>query len=138
VQLFLWFGLSVIFLTSSLAERLLKMKPAITSKKFNPFNAAQMAAALAGAPAAAVQDKDAPATSTKDWQNALSSRSLPELQQKITEKRAVGRPKSAALKQATTIRFDADVLNAFKATGRGWQTRVNDAMRDWLRTHTFN
>jgi uncharacterized protein (DUF4415 family) len=33
---------------------------------------------------------------------------------------------------STTIRFDQDVLDALKATGRGWQTRVNDAMRDWL------
>lgn len=35
-------------------------------------------------------------------------------------------------KVATTIRFDQDVLDALKASGRGWQTRVNDAMRDWL------
>ena len=97
-----------------------------------------MAAALASAPAKAVLDIDEPASKAKDWQNAITSQSLPDLQQKLAEKRAVGRPKSAALKQATTIRFDADVLHAFKATGRGWQTRVNDAMRDWLRTHTFN
>ncbi|MFJ1298470.1 BrnA antitoxin family protein [Pseudomonadota bacterium AL_CKDN230030165-1A_HGKHYDSX7] len=38
-------------------------------------------------------------------------------------------------KTATTIRFDADVIEAFRATGRGWQTRINDALRDWLKTH---
>lgn len=38
-------------------------------------------------------------------------------------------PKAGPLKQATTIRFDADVLAALKASGAGWQTRVNDAMR---------
>ncbi len=43
-----------------------------------------------------------------------------------------GRQK-AALKVPTTIRFDADVLAAVKATGKGWQTRVNDAMREWVR-----
>jgi len=37
---------------------------------------------------------------------------------------------------ATTIRFDADVPAELKATGRSWQTRVNDAVKDWLRTHT--
>lgn len=42
-------------------------------------------------------------------------------------------PQKAPIKQPTTIRFDADVLEALKATGRGWQTRVNDAMREWLR-----
>ena len=35
-------------------------------------------------------------------------------------------------KVATTIRFDQDVLDALRASGRGWQTRVNDAMREWL------
>lgn len=38
-------------------------------------------------------------------------------------------------KTATTIRFDADVIEAFRATGRGWQTRINDALREWLKTH---
>ncbi|TOZ63225.1 hypothetical protein DIJ60_07440, partial [Burkholderia pseudomallei] len=28
-----------------------------------------------------------------------------------------------------------DVLDAFKATGRGWQTRVNAALKEWLKTH---
>ena len=46
-----------------------------------------------------------------------------------------GRPKSDRTKIATTIRFDEDVLAAFKATGRGWQTRMNDALREWLREH---
>jgi uncharacterized protein (DUF4415 family) len=47
-----------------------------------------------------------------------------------------GRPPAAVVKERITIRFDADVLEAFRATGKGWQTRVNDAMRDWLRTHS--
>ena len=41
-------------------------------------------------------------------------------------------PQKLPLKQPTTIRFDADVLAALKATGPGWQTRVNDAMREWV------
>ena len=39
----------------------------------------------------------------------------------------------APTKVATTIRFDADVLQAVKSTGRGWQTRVNDAVREWAK-----
>lgn len=42
-------------------------------------------------------------------------------------------PQKAPTKVSTTIRFDADVLAALKTTGRGWQTRVNDAMREWLK-----
>ena len=43
-----------------------------------------------------------------------------------------GRPKGSGSKEATSIRIDRDVLAAFRATGRGWQTRMNDALRQWL------
>lgn len=49
-----------------------------------------------------------------------------------------GRPvgsTAAVRKSATTIRLDVEVLAAFKATGQGWQTRMNNALRDWLETH---
>jgi uncharacterized protein (DUF4415 family) len=45
--------------------------------------------------------------------------------------RPVGSVK-ASPKVQTAIRFDPDVLGALKATGKGWQTRVNDVMREWL------
>lgn len=48
--------------------------------------------------------------------------------------RPVGSVK-AGRKVQTTIRFDPDVLNALRAIGRGWQTRVNDVMKDWLKSH---
>lgn len=35
-----------------------------------------------------------------------------------------------------TIRYDAEVLAAFRATGPGWQARMNAALVDWLKTHT--
>lgn len=48
----------------------------------------------------------------------------------------IGRPPSRKpLKVPTTIRLDPDVLAALKATGKGWQTRVNEALREWLATH---
>lgn len=31
---------------------------------------------------------------------------------------------------------DAEVVEAFRATGKGWQTRMNAALRDWLKTHS--
>ncbi|WP_317134829.1 BrnA antitoxin family protein [Rhodoferax lithotrophicus] len=34
------------------------------------------------------------------------------------------------------LRLDSDVLAALRATGRSWQTRVNDRMREWKNTHT--
>lgn len=40
-----------------------------------------------------------------------------------------GRPKAAAPKRAINIRLDPDVLAHFRATGRGWQSRINAALR---------
>lgn len=40
-----------------------------------------------------------------------------------------GRPKAAAPKELTTLRLDPDVLAHFRATGPGWQTRINEALR---------
>jgi uncharacterized protein (DUF4415 family) len=46
-----------------------------------------------------------------------------------------GRPVGSGTKISTTIRFDAEVLEAFKASGDGWQTRMNDALKEWLKSH---
>ena len=40
-----------------------------------------------------------------------------------------GRPRMANPKQAVKLRLDADVLAHFRATGPGWQTRINAAVR---------
>lgn len=45
-------------------------------------------------------------------------------------------PQKSPTKVPTTIRFDADVLAALKASGKGWQTRVNEVVKDWLKTHS--
>lgn len=47
-----------------------------------------------------------------------------------------GRPAGSATKEQVAIRFDHDVLEAFRMAGPGWQTRMNDALKDWLRTHS--
>lgn len=44
-------------------------------------------------------------------------------------RRTVGRPPLAAPKQAIKLRLDPDVLEYFRATGPGWQTRINNALR---------
>ena len=47
-----------------------------------------------------------------------------------------GRPTGSGSKEQVAIRIDRDVLAAFRAGGAGWQTRMNDALRDWLRSHS--
>lgn len=41
-----------------------------------------------------------------------------------------GRPPVVAPRPTLTMRIDADVLAAFKATGPGWQTRINAVLRE--------
>lgn len=48
-------------------------------------------------------------------------------------KRRVGRPALVRTKVSTNIRLDPDVLNAFKSTGAGWQTRMNEALHEWAK-----
>lgn len=47
-----------------------------------------------------------------------------------------GRPKAAVTKERITIRLSPDVVQSFRATGDGWQTRVDAALRDWLKSHS--
>ena len=42
----------------------------------------------------------------------------------------VGRPKAQVTKVAVKLRLDPDVLEALRATGAGWQTRVNSILRE--------
>ena len=44
-----------------------------------------------------------------------------------------GRPKSDKPKVSTTIRLSKEVIDHFRADGRGWQTRIDDALREWIR-----
>lgn len=43
-----------------------------------------------------------------------------------------GRPPSASPKQLVSLRLDPDVLAGFRATGAGWQSRINAVLREWL------
>lgn len=48
-----------------------------------------------------------------------------------------GRGKQKApIKVAITVPYDSEVITAFKATGRGWQTRMNNTLKEWLVTHS--
>jgi len=71
----------------------------------------------------------------KPASEALSPETYAEL---IGMKRSRGRPKAQATKVFTAIRLDADVLATFKATGKGWQTRVNAALRQFIEEHPIS
>jgi uncharacterized protein (DUF4415 family) len=52
---------------------------------------------------------------------------FPDLADAIDRK--LGRPKAESPKKAISIRLDQEVIDRFKATGDGWQSRMNEALR---------
>ncbi|MBE2258868.1 MAG: BrnA antitoxin family protein [Candidatus Accumulibacter sp.] len=38
-------------------------------------------------------------------------------------------------KVAVTLRYSREVLEYFKGTGEGWQTRMNEALREYVEQH---
>jgi uncharacterized protein (DUF4415 family) len=64
---------------------------------------------------------------------------IPELTKQFREAephiggRKVGRPRSLTRKVALKLRLDPDVVEAFRATGPGWQTKINATLRLSLR-----
>jgi uncharacterized protein (DUF4415 family) len=78
---------------------------------------------------------------TKDFKHFKpASEVLPELlgaelAEELLRPKKTGRPHASAPKIFTCIRLDPDVLEAFRSTGKGWQTRMNDALKEWLREH---
>ncbi len=40
-----------------------------------------------------------------------------------------GRPKSESPKRQVTLRLDSEILDHFRAGGRGWQGRINDVLK---------
>ena len=73
------------------------------------------------------------------------ARPAPEVLPKILEKelaadllkRKPGKrgPQRRPKKEPVTVRYSPDVLNYFRSTGPGWQTRINEALKDWVAQH---
>ena len=59
--------------------------------------------------------------------DALSSPLLTKLNVRGVQK--------APTKERITIRLSPEVVKPFRATGDGWQTRVDAALKDWLKSH---
>jgi uncharacterized protein (DUF4415 family) len=72
--------------------------------------------------AAALSDPDALPLTDEEWEAI-----------KPTVRR--GRPPAAVTKERITIRLSREVLDEFRATGTGWQSRVDAALKEWLKTH---
>jgi len=69
---------------------------------------------------------------TADLKRFKGAASLPA---GLRRKLGVRGPQKAPTKERITIRLSRDVVDQFRATGDGWQTRVDAALQDWLANH---
>ena len=72
-------------------------------------------------------DKDIPEMTAAEFARAKPLRTaMPKVVEAM--KRGRGRPKSPAPKQRVSLRLDPRIVAGWKATGDGWQSRVNDVL----------
>jgi len=74
--------------------------------------------------AAALADPDAQPLTDEQLQAMVPMRSLR------------GRPKLQHKKQLVSVRYSPEVLSFFKATGEGWQSRMDSVLRDYVIRHS--
>jgi len=99
-----------------------------------------MNAKLPNTPKAWVDPDDAPELDEVFFRNATpliddKPVSLAQYAKAVRRGRPVGTTKNVT-KVPTTIRLSPEVSAAFRATGRGWQTRIDAALKDWLKDHS--
>jgi uncharacterized protein (DUF4415 family) len=77
-------------------------------------------------------DDENPEWTEEDFKRARPASEVlpPELYARLTARRPGQRgAQKAPTKVAVTLRLDPDVVDAFKADGPGWQTRINQALK---------
>jgi uncharacterized protein (DUF4415 family) len=68
----------------------------------------------------------------EDFKRAVPFSGLPESLRNTLSSRQRG-PQKAPVKERISIRLSPEVVASFRATG--WQTRLDAALKDWLKTH---
>ena len=66
-----------------------------------------------------------------------ASEILPKELLNVLPHRKVGQrgPQKQPTKIAVTLRYSPEVVKYFKATGKGWQSRMDEALKHWIRKH---
>ncbi len=78
-------------------------------------------------------DAENPEWTAADFNQALPAREM--LPSALLHKLGVRGPQKTPTKELVSIRLSRDVVETFRASGDGWQTRIDHALKEWLRTH---
>lgn len=81
-------------------------------------------------------DADNPEWTVAEVRSAKSFSGLSKTLQTKLSRRPRG-TQVAPTKERITIRLSPEVVETFRASGAGWQTRMDAALQDWLKTHAL-
>lgn len=84
-------------------------------------------------PDSASFDEDNPEWTAEMFANARPAEEVLPPEILAAFRRPRGRPVKAARKVRIAVRLDPDVVDHFRASGPGWQTRINDALAGLVR-----
>jgi uncharacterized protein (DUF4415 family) len=74
-------------------------------------------------------DDENPEWTARDFAEAKRVWEIPELAHLSKRKPGERGPQKAPTKQQVTLRLDRDVIERFRSTGSGWQSRINEVLR---------
>ena len=80
---------------------------------------------------------DGDAAHDEPWDRAIVTHGGGVAETLAELRRAKGQrgPQKTPRKTATAIRLSPEVMEFFKASGRGWQTRIDEALREYVKEH---
>jgi len=72
-----------------------------------------------------------------EWTEEMVREARPatEVAPKIVAAHRPGRPLKEDEKRQLTLRLSPAVVDYFKSTGPGWQTRINEALKEYVEAH---
>jgi uncharacterized protein (DUF4415 family) len=76
---------------------------------------------------------DAPEWTDEDFKRARPISDFPELLEAFERARGQRGPQKAPTKERIGLRLDQDVVAHFRATGPGWQRRINDVLAEYVK-----
>jgi uncharacterized protein (DUF4415 family) len=103
----------------------------VSKKRYGGYTVEQLKAHASSEPG--TFDEDNPPLTAEDWKNMIPiEEAPPELLEKILSafpKTRVRGPQKSPTKEAVSLRLSSEVLDHYRATGRGWQTRIDETLK---------
>jgi uncharacterized protein (DUF4415 family) len=112
------------------------MKSNATSKKF-PASAKEWAAVVKAAPG---KDRELTSKEEAQWATGVLVKGggYKAARDALAAKRKQGQrgPQVAPTKQLVSVRYSPEVLEFFRSTGAGWQSRMDEVLKKWVAKHS--